>query len=220
MKEAKEKSSWNIVQIRELGQSVDVISSFVTTITSIADQTNLLALNAAIEAARAGDAGRGFAVVAEEVRKLAEESGHAAQEIEKLISGLQRHSESSIESTEETEKLLVETSATAEATQQRLNGAMDAIARLNEAIQSIAAISEEQAAASREMTSAVQHVTDANHNVVEATHSIQTASHETTSAAESIAGAAQSLAATAEKLQGFIGSFILDDRGGIVPKKQ
>ena len=152
MKEAKEKSSWNIVQIRELGQSVDVISSFVTTITSIADQTNLLALNAAIEAARAGDAGRGFAVVAEEVRKLAEESGHAAQEIEKLISGLQRHSESSIESTEETEKLLVETSATAEATQQRLNGAMDAIARLNEAIQNIAAISEEQAAASRKMT--------------------------------------------------------------------
>ncbi len=220
MKEAKEKSSRNIVQIRELGQSVDVISSFVTTITSIADQTNLLALNAAIEAARAGDAGRGFAVVAEEVRKLAEESGHAAQEIEKLISGLQRHSESSIESTEETEKLLVETSAMAEATQQRLNGAMDAIARLNEAIQNIAAISEEQAAASREMTSAVQHVTDANHNVVEATHSIQTATHETTKAAESIAGAAQSLAATAEKLQGFIGSFILDGRGGIVPKKQ
>ena len=220
MKEAKDKSSQSIAQIRELGQSVNAISSFVTTITSIADQTNLLALNAAIEAARAGDAGRGFAVVAEEVRKLAEESGHAAQEIEKLISGLQKHSESSIEATEETEKLLVETSATAETTQQRLNGAMDAIARLNEAIQNIAAISEEQAAASEEMTSAVQHVTDANRDVVEATNSIQTATHETTKAAESIAGAAQSLAATAEKLQGFIGSFILDGRGGIVPKEQ
>lgn len=220
MKEARDKSSQSIAQIRELGQSVNAISSFVTTITSIADQTNLLALNAAIEAARAGDAGRGFAVVAEEVRKLAEESGHAAQEIEKLISGLQKHSESSIEATEETEKLLVETSATAETTQQRLNGAMDAIARLNEAIQNIAAISEEQAAASEEMTSAVQHVTDANRDVVEATNSIQTATHETTKAAESIAGAAQSLAATAEKLQGFIGSFILDGRGGIVPKEQ
>ena len=218
MREAKDKSSRSIAQIRELGQSVNAISSFVTTITSIADQTNLLALNAAIEAARAGEAGRGFAVVAEEVRKLAEESGHAAQEIEKLIGGLQKHSEHSIQATEETERLLVETAGTAEATQQKLNGAMDAIARLNEAIQNIAAISEEQAAASEEMTAAVQHVTDSNRDVVEAAHSIQTATQETTKAAESIAGAAQGLAATAEKLQGLIGTFVLENRSGIASR--
>ncbi len=219
MREAKDKSSHSIAQIQELGESVNAISSFVTTITSIADQTNLLALNAAIEAARAGEAGRGFAVVAEEVRKLAEESAHAAQEIEKLIAGLQKHSESSVEATKETEKLLIETSATAEVTQQKLNGAMDAIARLNDAIQNIAAISEEQAASSEEMTSAIQHVADANHGVVEAADSIQTATRETTRAAESIAGAAQGLASTAEKLQGFIGSFFLEKQGDIVPKK-
>ncbi|MEZ7170436.1 methyl-accepting chemotaxis protein [Sporosarcina sp. OR05] len=89
--------------IMTLGEKVKAIGGVMETITDISSQTNLLALNASIEAARAGEHGKGFAVVAEEVRKLAEQSAAATEDVKVTVTELQN--ESKLVSTEMTETI-------------------------------------------------------------------------------------------------------------------
>lgn len=83
--------------LEELKGQSRKIGKIVLTITAISRQTNLLALNAAIEAARAGEQGKGFVVVAANVKKLAEQSAKAAEEIQSLIGEIQHKTNKAVE---------------------------------------------------------------------------------------------------------------------------
>jgi methyl-accepting chemotaxis protein len=181
--------------IRSLSVKSEEIGGIVSTIGGIAEQTNLLALNAAIEAARAGEQGRGFAVVAEEVRKLAEESQHAAGTIAALIGEIQGETTRAVDvvtagaaRSEEGSQIVDEARS---AFAQIVTGVRDVSARIGEISSSaseVAAVAEQSSASTQEVSASTE---------------------QTSASAQQIAASAQELARTAEELEILVGRFTL-----------
>jgi len=150
--------------IRKLSENTENVGKIVESINSITEQTNLLALNAAIEAARAGEAGKGFAVVADEIRKLAEESKKATQNIANILEETRRHSVQTEEAFTVIDSYIKKINEEAEKTQGKIKGILHSVEDISAMIQNVSASAQEQSAAAEEMassmTSAVRMIED------------------------------------------------------------
>jgi methyl-accepting chemotaxis protein len=144
--------------MHELGGKAQSIGQVMNVISDIADQTNLLALNAAIEAARAGEAGRGFAVVADEVRKLAEKTMGATQEVGATIRAIQDSVKTSVTDMEEASKAVARSNELAGQSGDSLKEIVSLTGVNTQNVQSIAAAAEEQSSASEHINGSLTDV--------------------------------------------------------------
>lgn len=186
--------------IEELRRESETINGFVETISSISQQTNLLSLNASIEAARAGEAGRGFAVVAEEIRKLADDSNSAADEIRNKVANISVQTISSVNSAKEAGSMVA---LQAEAVEQVIQVFRNISQQMQELVVGLKEIADTTEAADRE-----------RNDTMDAVENISAIIEQTSSGSAHVHDVAMELLRSVEKLN-MTAQVLDEDMGGL-----
>lgn len=144
--------------MNELLNVINQMNEVISGINAISNQTNLLALNASIEAARAGDAGRGFAVVADEIRSLAEETQKLTDKMGTFVAGIKKASEKTNSSTTQTIDVLNIMTEKIISVWESNDKNQQHLAKVNDNISSLAAVSEEISSSMAEMEAQAERI--------------------------------------------------------------
>ncbi|KGX87819.1 methyl-accepting chemotaxis protein [Pontibacillus litoralis] len=197
--------------IISLSNEVQAIEHIIDTIHAISDQTNLLALNASIEAARAGEHGKGFAVVAEEVRKLAEQTSTATNQVTDTIHRVEQESQAAVKEMENTKEISVKHDKTVQETERAFRSIakrMDYISEsMDDLTTGIAVINQFK----DEVVESVQHITEASQQSALSAEEVSKASEEQVTAFNTIASSAEELNSASSQLENVIQIFKLND---------
>lgn len=186
------------VELRNKSQQVREIVDLINTLTG---QTNLLALNAAIEAARAGEHGRGFAVVAEEVRKLAEQSRQAAEQINEIVESMLADIGDVVEAFEKTRESMETGVNTITAANASFGTIAANIEKSRAKVQQAALLAERQAQAAADLMTAVHGVAAIAEQSAAATQTTAAGSDAVTASVADIASSTQKLSRLAGNLE-------------------